>query len=100
VFVCLKADDSHVRGEVTDEGIGIPSDELERIWDRFYQVDSTTTRQFGGTGLGLAIVKQLVEAHAGQVGVRSMVGEGSTFYFTVPRADTRAGTRAGDRERV
>ena len=104
VLVRLDANDSHVRGEVTDEGIGIPSDQLERIWDRFYQVDSTTTRQFGGTGLGLAIVKQLVEAHGGHVGVCSVVGGGSTFRFTVPRADTRADTRAdqpaGDRKRT
>jgi signal transduction histidine kinase len=61
---------------------------MDRIFERFYQVNGTTTRHFDGTGLGLAIVKQIVEAHGGQVGVHSMVGEGSTFFFTIPKANT------------
>lgn len=72
--------------EVEDEGIGIPADKLERVFDRFYQVDGSTTRRFGGTGLGLAIVKQIVEAHGGQIGVRSEENVGSCFYFTIPKA--------------
>jgi GAF domain-containing protein len=78
-----------IRTEVEDTGIGIPADKLSRIFDRFYQVDGTTTRQFGGTGLGLAIVKQIVEAHGGQVGAESEVGRGSLLYFTLPRASTQ-----------
>jgi two-component system sensor histidine kinase VicK len=84
VAVRLHAEDRVVRAEVSDQGIGIPADKLDRVWERFYQVDGATTRRFSGTGLGLAIVKKLVEAHGGQVGVHSVVNQGSTFYFTVP----------------
>jgi len=71
---------------VSDTGIGIPSDQLPRVFDRFYQVDGSAKRRFGGMGLGLAIVKHIVEAHGGQVGVESKVGEASTFHFTLPQA--------------
>jgi len=70
--------------EVSDTGIGIPPDQLERVFDRFYQVDGSTTRRYGGTGLGLALVKGLVKAHGGQVGVQSQPGAGSTFRVTLP----------------
>jgi signal transduction histidine kinase len=73
-----------VRVEVQDWGIGIAKEQQARIWDRFYQVDGTTTRRFGGTGLGLAIVKQIVEAHRGFVGVESELHMGSLFYFAIP----------------
>ncbi len=72
--------------EVVDEGIGIPPEKLERIFERFYQVDGTTKRRFGGTGLGLALVKEIVEAHGGRVSARSEVGKGSTFTVTLPLA--------------
>jgi len=87
VSVRLRAEDQVVRAEISDQGIGIPADKLDRVWERFYQVDGATTRRFSGTGLGLAIVKKLVEAHGGQVGVQSVVNQGSTFYFTVPIAE-------------
>jgi signal transduction histidine kinase len=87
VRVRLVADGRFVRAEVIDQGMGIPADKVGRIWERFYQIDGAKTRRFGGTGLGLAIVKRLVEAHGGQVGVHSVEGKGSTFFFTVPRAD-------------
>ncbi len=73
-----------VRVEVEDWGIGIPREQQARIWERFYQVDGTSTRRFGGTGLGLAIVKQIVEAHRGFVGVESELQKGSLFYFSIP----------------
>jgi signal transduction histidine kinase len=76
-----------IRTEVEDTGIGIPADQQSRIFDRFYQVDGTTTRRYGGTGLGLAIVKQIIEEHRGKVGVKSELNEGSLFYFTIPIAD-------------
>jgi PAS domain S-box-containing protein len=68
---------------VTDEGIGIPEDQKELIFERFKQADETVTRRFGGTGLGLSISKKLVELMHGKIWVTSVVGKGSTFYFTV-----------------
>ena len=86
IIVRILEEESQIRAEVEDVGIGIPPDELDRIFDRFYQVDGTTTRHCAGAGLGLAIVKQIVEAHGGRVGVHSKAGEGSTFFFTIPKA--------------
>lgn len=71
---------------VSDQGIGIPSDDLPRIWERFYRVDNSNTRRIGGTGLGLSITKSLVELHDGRIWAESTVGGGSTFFFTVPAA--------------
>ncbi len=84
ITVRTRLEKGGVRAEVQDTGIGIAADQLSRIFDRFYQVNGTTTRRFGGTGLGLAIVKQIVEAHNGQVGVESELDKGSLFYFTIP----------------
>jgi signal transduction histidine kinase len=71
---------SHVRLSVTDTGRGIPPDQLERIFERFQQVDASDSRVNGGTGLGLAICRSLVRQHAGRVWAESDLGHGSTFY--------------------
>ncbi len=71
--------------EVSDHGMGIPSEDLERIFERFYRVDRARSRSTGGTGLGLAIVRHVAEAHGGTVTVESLEGEGSTFRLVLPR---------------
>jgi PAS domain S-box-containing protein len=77
--------------KVSDHGIGIPADQLPRIWDRFYQSEASTTRRFAGTGVGLALVKQIVEAHGGQAWAESQNGHGSQFYVALPRTRSVAG---------
>jgi PAS domain S-box-containing protein len=70
---------------VRDEGAGIPKDQIERVFERFYRVDDKLTSRTHGVGLGLYLVKVIVEAHGGEISVKSQVGSGSTFYFTLPR---------------
>lgn len=70
---------------IRDHGIGIPSRDLERIFERFYRVDQARSRATGGTGLGLAIVRHVAQAHGGEVTVESIEGEGSTFRLILPR---------------
>jgi two-component system phosphate regulon sensor histidine kinase PhoR len=77
--------DPKVRVRVKDTGIGIPEEDLARIFERFYRVDKARSRALGGTGLGLAIVKHLVQSLGGEISVQSRLGEGSTFTFTLPR---------------
>jgi two-component system sensor histidine kinase SenX3 len=72
---------------VRDHGIGIPSKDLERVFERFYRVDRARSRATGGTGLGLSIVRHVAEAHGGDVTVQSTEGEGSKFLLTLPLAD-------------
>lgn len=75
-----------VEAWVRDDGPGIPPESCERVFERFYRVDRARARDTGGTGLGLAIVKHIVQAHGGEVWVRSELGEGATFFLTLPRS--------------
>jgi two-component system sensor histidine kinase SenX3 len=77
-------EDATVCISVRDHGIGIPSRDLERIFERFYRVDRARSRATGGTGLGLSIVRHVAQAHGGDVTVESVEGEGSTFRLRVP----------------
>jgi two-component system, sensor histidine kinase and response regulator len=82
--ICFGGDGApKLRIDVTDTGIGIPADRLDRLFKTFSQIDSSTTRHYGGSGLGLSIVKRLAEAMGGEVGVSSVLGQGSTFWVTV-----------------
>lgn len=78
--------DKQILIEVSDDGMGIAQDQLPRLFERFYRVDKARARHEGGTGLGLAIVKHILEAHDQSINVRSTVGEGSTFSFTLKKA--------------
>jgi len=69
---------------VIDTGIGIPHDAIPRIFERFYRVDRSRSRELGGTGLGLAIVKHIAEVHGGDIRVESTLGKGSTFTLRLP----------------
>jgi signal transduction histidine kinase len=84
ITIRLWAETNEVQIEVNDTGIGIPVEQLDRIFERFYQVDGSATRRYGGTGLGLALVKEIVTAHHGRVSVRSQEGEGTTFRISLP----------------
>jgi len=85
VVVAAKGADSTVDLSVTDQGIGIPASEIDRIFERFYRVDPARHRSTGGTGLGLSIVKHVAASHGGDVRVWSVEGQGSTFTLTLPR---------------
>ncbi len=94
VLVTTKQADLQVEIAVVDQGIGIPSDEIDRIFERFYRVDPARHRSTGGTGLGLSIVKHVAATHGGEVRVWSVEGQGSTFTLTLPRAGS-PGSPAG-----
>ncbi|MBK8013202.1 MAG: PocR ligand-binding domain-containing protein [Deltaproteobacteria bacterium] len=85
-------DETFVRLDVSDTGIGIPADKLEAVFERFYQVDNSITREYGGTGLGLAIVKRFVEAHEGEVWLETREGVGTTFSLLIPIERTMEAT--------
>ena len=84
IVLGARRDNDSVTLWVKDEGIGIPADEQDKIFDRFYRVDNTARRTTGGTGLGLALVKKIALAYGGWAWVESVVGKGSTFYVSLP----------------
>jgi len=78
-------DEKFIQMEIADNGPGIPSEEHERIFQKFHQVEGYFTGQVEGIGLGLALAKRVLEAHGGKIWVESELGKGSTFYFTLPK---------------
>jgi signal transduction histidine kinase len=91
VRVSVSADGSRVAIDIEDHGVGIPTRDHERIFERFYRVDRARSRATGGTGLGLSIVRHIMHAHDGSVTVESVEGEGSTFRLEFPSAVVAAG---------
>ncbi len=85
ISIVIEQNDSYVILKVRDKGIGIPPDEQERIFERFYRVDKSRSREVGGTGLGLSIVKHAVIIHNGSIRLNSTPGEGSEFIITLPK---------------
>ncbi|MEP6814513.1 MAG: ATP-binding protein [Marmoricola sp.] len=85
VLISTKSEATTLEIAVTDQGIGIPAGEIDRIFERFYRVDPARHRSTGGTGLGLSIVKHIVASHGGDVRVWSVEGQGSTFTLTLPK---------------
>lgn len=85
IEVLLEEDKKFVNITVKDTGIGIPEEDLNRVFERFYRVDKARSRAVGGTGLGLAIVKHIIEAHNSKIIVQSRLGEGSTFSFKLKK---------------
>jgi signal transduction histidine kinase len=81
----MMAPEPAIEFRVSDNGIGIAPDQLDKIFDAFYQVDGSSTREYGGAGLGLAIAKSLIEAHHGTIRVESTPQQGSVFYVTLPQ---------------
>lgn len=78
--------DQHILTEVNDDGLGIPPEDVPRVFERFYRVDKSRSRDAGGTGLGLSIVKHIIEAHKQTINLRSSENKGSTFSFTLKKA--------------
>ena len=87
VVVRISRDDGVARIEVEDTGIGIPSENIDRIFERFYRVDKDRSRGNGGSGIGLAIVRHIVSLHGGDVWAESRLGRGTKIIFTIPQPD-------------
>jgi two-component system sensor histidine kinase VicK len=86
ISIATRADGAMVRVSVADSGIGIPAEDLPRIFERFYRVDKARSRMLGGTGLGLAIARQIIELSGGAISIDSELGKGTEVVFTLPAA--------------
>jgi two-component system sensor histidine kinase SenX3 len=96
VGIGVRSVDGVVEIAITDQGEGIPEDDLDRVFERFFRVDQARSRHTGGTGLGLAIVKHAVQNHGGEVRVWSQPGRGSTFTIRLPEASTLSSPPIGE----
>lgn len=85
VTIDVSGDQNNITVSVTDTGIGVPPEDVPHLFQKFYRVDNSDTREIGGTGLGLYISRRLIESNNGRIGVKSDFGKGSTFYITIPR---------------
>ncbi len=85
VYVEVYYDKNNLVIKVGDNGIGIPKEDINRIFERFYRVDKARSRDVGGTGLGLAIIKHIVKSLDGTINVKSELGQGSEFIITIPK---------------
>lgn len=85
----IKKELEYIAVNITDTGIGIPNDKLDRIFERFYVVDKSRSRSLVGTGLGLSIVKHIVNLHQGVINVTSQINEGTTFHVRLPISHTQ-----------
>lgn len=94
VTVDIKGDDTHVEIAVTDTGIGIPNEDISHLFQKFYRIDNTDTREIGGTGLGLYLCRRLVETMGGRIWVTSTLGKGSTFHVELSRMSNIDAIRA------
>ena len=99
IDVLLSRKGDEVQITVSDTGIGIPADKVNRIFDRFYQVDGDLTRRHGGTGIGLSLVKEIVTLHQGHINVHSKVGEGTSFHIVFPVGGQVETTQQSEQDR-
>ena len=84
IDIRAETDDDSVKVTVVDNGIGIPAEDVSRVFDRFYRVDKARGRESGGTGLGLSIANEIIMRHNGKIDVESRYGEGTTMIVTIP----------------
>lgn len=94
ILLSVTEKETEIEFSVRDNGIGIPKEDLPRIFERFYRVDKGRSQEQKGTGLGLSIVKHIVQGHGGKVWAESEIGKGSTFYFTLPQPPKREPSRS------
>ena len=85
IEIIMEEKPSEIQISVKDNGVGIPQDKQKDLFKKFYQVDTTLTRERGGSGLGLAICRGIIENHGGKIFVESKEGEGAKFTFTIPK---------------